>query len=247
MNPAGKTALVTGSGRRVGRAIALELARSGCDVLVHYHRSASEAQGTAADVRALGRRAEAVCADLSKPDEWDPLVHQAVGLTGRLDVLVNNASIFPTDFPDTLESMNVGFWEQMLRVNLLAPVGLVRAAVPHLKASGGGVVINLLDISTAKPWSNHLAYCVSKGGLETATRALARALAPDVRVNGIAPGIAVFPESYGADLRERLAARVPIGRTGTPEDISRAARFLVESGDFVTGQVLRIDGGRSVA
>lgn len=242
-----RTALVTGAARRVGRAIALELARAGLDVIVHYRTSHEEAEAVVEEIVKIDRRAWAIPGDLSLPESWPSVVGQSVAKAGRLDVLVNNASVFPTDLPDTLESMDVVHWERLLRTNLLAPVGLTRAAAPHLSVRGRGVVVNLLDISTLRPWPSHLGYCVSKGALETATLAMARALAPAVRVNGVAPGIAEFPESYDAELRTRLTARVPLGRAGVAEDIARGVRFLVECGDYITGRVLRIDGGRSLA
>lgn len=242
----GKVALVTGGARRVGRAIVLELACAGCDVVVHFDRSRDEADTAAGEVRAMGRRAVSVAAALEDAAAWKSIVDCAVGAFGRLDVLVNNASTFVTDASDTLEAFDPDRWERMLRVNLLAPMGLCHHAAPHLAANGAGRIVNLLDIAAERPWSTHLAYVSSKAALAAMTRALAKALAPGVCVNGIAPGIAVFPESYDEELRRALVERVPLKRAGTPEDIARTVRFLVESGDYITGQIVNVDGGRSL-
>lgn len=242
----GKVALVTGGARRVGRAIVLELARAGCDVLVHFDRSREEAETAAGEVHAMGRRALCVSGALEERASWKAIVEQAAGEFGRLDVLVNNASAFEAEAPDKLEAFDPDRWERMLRVNLLAPMGLCHHAAPHLAANGAGRIVNLLDIAADRPWSTHLAYVSSKAALAAMTRALAKALAPGVSVNGVAPGIAVFPETYEEALRRTLVDRVPLKRAGTPEDIARTVRFLVESGDYITGQIVNVDGGRSL-
>ncbi len=247
MELAGKVALVTGGAKRVGRAIVLELARGGCDVVIHYRRSAAEAQDVVAEVEALGRRGATVAGELSDPASWPAIVSEGVRSFGRLDILVNNASIFLTDKPDTLAEFDVATWDNILRTNLTAPVGLCRHAFPHLSAHGVGKIVNLCDISAERPWASHLAYCASKAALVAVTKALAKALAPTVLVNGVSPGIAEFPDSYSQELREKLIAKVPLRRAGTPKDVARVVRFLVESGDYVTGQVVCVDGGRSLA
>lgn len=242
----GKTALVTGSARRVGRAIALELARGGCDLAVHYHSSASEAKELDGELAAMGRRSALIPGDLNDPASWSGIVQNTIDQLGRLDVLVNNASLFLTDQPDTIEGFDLGHWDRMLRVNLTAPAALSHYAAPYLASNGEGCIVNLCDISVDRPWSSHLSYAVSKGGLVTLTRALARALAPSIRVVGVAPGIAVFPEEYDAELRAKLVKRVPLQREGSPEEVARLVRLLVESGDYITGQIVAIDGGRSI-
>jgi pteridine reductase len=134
----------------------------------------------------------------------------------------------------------------MLRTNLTAPVGLSHFAAPHLAAHGMGKIVNLCDISSEHPWANHLAYCTSKAALVAVTKALAKALAPTIQVNGVSPGIAEFPDAYSDDTRRKLIAKVPLGRAGAPEDIAKAVRFLVESGDYITGQIIPVDGGRGL-
>jgi pteridine reductase len=240
------TALITGGARRVGRAIALELAAAGCDVAVHFARSRNEADEVVADIRRIGRRSIAVCGELNDTNNWPKIVDQVVTELGSLDILVNNASSFATTTPDTLDAFDPLVWQSMLTVNLIAPVALCHHAGDHLRKSGRGKIINLCDISVEKPWPSNLAYCSSKAGLVAATRALARAFAPRVQVNGIAPGIAVFPEDYSPELRRQLIDKVPLNREGTPEEVAKLVRFLVESGHYITGQVIAIDGGRSV-
>jgi pteridine reductase len=246
MNLTNKAALVNGGARRVGRAIALELARAGCDVAVHFNGSKTEAVALVEQLRAEGRHAAAIDGDLSDLAAWSVLIERAVEALGRLDILVNNAALFLTDTPDDLDGFDVGAWERMLRVNLIAPVGLCHHASAHLSAHGDGCIVNLCDISIERPWPEHLSYAASKAGLVAMTKALARALAPTVRVNGVAPGIAIFPESYSQALREKLIDRVPLKRKGTPEDVARAVRYLCETGTYLTGQIINVDGGRSI-
>ncbi len=246
MPQSANVALITGSARRVGRAVAIELARAGYDVAVHYHRSESDAEKTAADIRDLGRRAALIQADLAVEADWPRIIDEAVRSLGRLDVLVNNASMFDAAVPERIDAptFDADLWSAMLRVNLTAPVALAHHARRHLSIDGRGRIINFVDIAAERPWSNHLAYCASKAGLVAATRSLARALAPGIQVNAIAPGIAVFPPEYSASLRASLVDKVPLKREGTPEEVARLVGFLVESGDYITGEVIAIDGGR---
>jgi pteridine reductase len=242
-----QVALVTGAARRVGRAIALALANGGCDVGVHFNQSRQEADETATAIRAFGRRAITVSGDLNDPASWGRMIERTINALGRLDILVNNASLFLVENSDSIESFDPATWENMLRVNLIAPVGLAHHARPFLEKSPNACIVNLCDISAERPWSRHLAYCASKAGLSAITRGLAGALAPKIRVNGVAPGIAVFPEEYDSETRERLIQRVPLKRSGSPAEIASLVRYLAESGQYITGQIIAIDGGRSVA
>ena len=246
MNLEGTAALVTGGARRVGRAISLELARAGCDIAIHYRTSEEEARTLVETVRRIGRHAVMVQGDLTDPTSWPGIVGKAVKSLGRLDILVNNASVFLTDRPDTIDDFDAGLWEEMLRVNLIAPAGLAHHARPYLQTHGTGRIINLCDIAADRPYPGHLAYGCTKSGLVSLTKALARALAPSITVNGISPGIALFPETYDDRHRESLIAQVPLKRAGTPDDIARAVRFLAETADYMTGQIINVDGGRSV-
>jgi pteridine reductase len=240
-------ALVTGSAKRVGRAIALELARAGCHVVVHYRESKTEAEDTCAAVRSAGRQALCLMGDLDDAMVWERLIAEAAGWMGRLDVLVNNASLFRTASPDRVDSptFDPDLWASMLRVNLTAPVALCYHARDHLAARGRGRIVNMCDIAAERPWAGNLAYCASKAGLVAMTKALAKALAPEITVNGVAPGIAEFPDYYTEKTRRELIAQVPLQRAGTPEEVAKVVRFLVES-DYITGEVVASDGGRSV-
>ena len=242
----GKAALVTGGARRVGRAICSELASAGCDVAIHYNHSRDEAASLAQELQARGRHCLTVAGDLNDPAACNPIIATTMNAFGRLDILVNNASLFLTTHPDTLESFDPDSWLRMLRVNLVAPVGLCHHAAPFLAQSGAGNIVNLCDASIDRPWSGHLSYSASKAALAAMTKALARALAPKVRVNAVSPGIAIFPDSYPTELREKLIRRVPLQREGSPEQIARMVRFLCESAEYVTGQVINVDGGRSI-
>jgi NAD(P)-dependent dehydrogenase (short-subunit alcohol dehydrogenase family) len=243
MDLRGRVALVTGAARRVGRSIALRLAESGCDVAIHYRSSADEASATADECRAFGARAETLHADLADTASAPALVSDVHRTFGQLDVLINNAAVFNSM---TLEEFSVEKWEQTLRVNLTAPMALAHAAAPLLREAGGEI-INLCDVSTARPWPSHLAYAVSKGGLDTLTKVLARALAPEVRVAGVAVGVAAWPPAYNQERRERVLRRTPLGRAGTPGDVAAMVRYLLTEGDYITGAILALDGGRSIA
>lgn len=243
MNLEGKVAIVTGAARRVGRAIALDLSRSGCSIAVHYNRSHAEAETLADEIRKLPRPCHLINADLASEESWPRVVQETVTALGSLDILINNASVFE---PSPLVEFDIKRWESTFRINLTAAVALCHHAAPHLARSGCGKIVNLADIAAQKPWNNHLAYCASKAALVNVTKSLAIALAPDVQVNAISPGIALFPEHYGDDLKDRLVNEVPLRRPGTPEDVARTVRFLCADGDYITGQDIAVDGGRSV-
>jgi len=243
MQLSGKVALITGGARRIGRAVALRLARAGCNLAIHYNRSERAAQETASQCRALRVEAEFFQFDLEQPDRAPALIEAVQRRFGGLDILVNNAAIFE---PNSIDDFDLVAWERALRVNLTAPAALAAAAAPLLRATRGRIV-NLCDATTARPMSRRLAYAVSKGGLETLTLALARGLAPEVNVVGVAPGIADWPDEYTESDRAALTARVPLGRAGTPEEIAAAVHYLLSEGDFITGVILPVDGGRRLA
>lgn len=237
-----RVVLVTGAARRVGRAIALRLASAGCRVAVHAHTSGADAERTAADCRVAGGAAEVFLADLADAAAAAGLVEAVAARFGRLDVLVNNASVFP---PMTFEQFTVTDWERTLRVNLTAPMVLAHAAGAALRTAGGRIV-NLCDAATARPWPDHIAYMVSKAALEMLTRVLARALAPEINVVGIAPGAVAWPAHYDEATRRHLTERIPLGRVGSPEDIAAAVHFVLSAGDYITGAIIPVDGGRHV-
>ena len=242
MNPAGKVALVTGGAVRVGRAISLGLARAGATVLIHHHRSASDADALADEIRGRGGEAGTIRADLSDFAEVERLAVESEAVFGRVDILVNNASVFP-DAP--MERVDEALWEHTLAVNLKAPFFLTQRLGAAMAGRGAGVVINLADLAGLQVWTGYAAHSVSKAALVHLTRVAARALAPAVRVVAIAPGTVLPPEELSEEEVQRLAERAPLGRIGSPGDVVDAVLYLV-SASFVTGEVLVLDGGRSL-
>ena len=242
MEPRGRVALVTGAGVRLGRALALALAREGAHMLVHYNRSAEDAEETVREARALGAEAVALQADLSDLDQVDRLAREAEGVFGQVDILVNNASVFP---PERLDEVTAEIWQRALGVNVTAPFFLTQRLGAGMRARGEGLVVNLADLAGLQPWAAYAAHSVSKAALVHLTRVAARALAPEVRVAAIAPGTVLPPEELSAGEIQRLAERSPLRRIGAPEDVVAALLYLVRS-DFVTGEVLVVDGGRSL-
>lgn len=239
----GRTALVTGAARRVGRAIALALADRGMDIVVHYKGSAPEARATAEAVERLGRRAVTIQADLAQPEEVEALVDRALETFGTIDVLVNSAALFHRT---PLEKLTGQEWDQFLRVNLIGPFLLARRLGLLMRQRGEGKIVNIADIAGIRPWTDFLPYSVSKGALITLTQGLARALAPEVQVNAVAPGSVLLPEEYGDREREALVRATPLKRIGDPTDVAKTVVFLLEGSDFITGQVVVVDGGRSI-
>ncbi|HPC84288.1 MAG TPA: SDR family oxidoreductase [Thermoanaerobaculaceae bacterium] len=242
MSGPNRVALVTGGAARVGRAIVAHLASRGWSVAFTYRSSGRAAETLRRELEAEGRSVLALAADLDDARTRRALVDETLAHFGRLDALVNNAAVFPrTDFAalDEAELLAV------LRTNLVAPVMLAHACADALRASRGSVV-NLLDVLARRPIRGHLPYLVSKAALEAATQVLAVELAPEARANGIAPGIALFPEAYDEATRRRLVGRTPLGRAGSPEEIARAVEYLLEGAPTMTGQVLVIDAGRSL-
>jgi NAD(P)-dependent dehydrogenase (short-subunit alcohol dehydrogenase family) len=239
-----KVALVTGAGRRVGKAIALALAARGATLAVHYRSSRAEADATVAEIAAASGRARAFHADLASVAEIDAMAEAVTAAFGRIDVLVNSASIF---FRKPIEEVTERDWDITLDTNLKAPFFLARAAGLRMRRQGAGKIINIGDWAGIRPYNNYLPYVVSKTGIVGLTRALAKALAPEVQVNCIALGPVMAPEEYGDDEIARLAAGTLVKRIGTPEDAARAVLFFCEGTDFATGATLVLDGGRLIA
>ncbi|HYH78452.1 MAG TPA: SDR family oxidoreductase [Longimicrobium sp.] len=239
MDLSGKTALVTGGAVRVGRAISLALAGEGMRLVVHYNSSSGDADALVDEIRAGGGQAVAIGADLSRGSEVERLASESIGAFGGIDVLVNNASVFP---PERLEETDEALWDHTLAVNLKAPFLLIRHLAPVLRERHGQVV-NLCDLAGLQTWGAYAAHGIAKAGLAHLTRVAARSLASDVRVNGIAPGAVLPPESMGQDELDALARGTPLQRIGSPDDVTRALLYLLHA-DFVTGEVLVVDGGR---
>jgi len=243
MELGGRTALVTGAAKRVGREIALALAARGADLALHYKGSAAEARATSEAAERLGRRAVALQADLAQPEQVEALADRAIERFGAIDVLVNSAAVF---YRTPLEKITSQDWEQFLRVNLTGPFLLARRLGLLMRRRGEGKIVNVVDIAGMRPWAEFLPYCVSKGALITLTQGLAKALAPEVQVNAVAPGSVLLQEEYGDKEREAIVRATPLRRIGDPADVATAVLFLVEGSDFITGQVVVVDGGRSI-
>jgi NAD(P)-dependent dehydrogenase (short-subunit alcohol dehydrogenase family) len=237
----GQVALVTGAGRRIGRSVALRLAAEGARIAVHYRNSRSEGEAVAAEIVRGGGEAVSMRAELTRVTEIDGLFEQVEQRFGRLDILVNNAAIFsPTPLGQTQEAQ----WDAIFDTNLKAQFFCAQRAAPLLKQSGRGRIINFASLGGLQAWPTYTAYSVSKEGVIMLTRCLARALAPDVTVNAIAPGTISFPND-APEIAERAVRTAPLQRTGSVDDIANAVVYLVGA-EFVTGQVLVVDGGASI-
>jgi len=240
MDIEGKVALVTGAAKRLGRGIALALAERGAELAVHYRTSEREAQEVLALAKKMGGKPVAVQADLSAPVEIAEMVQDVMQAFGRIDVLVNSAAIF---YRTPFATLSEADWDRFLTVNLKAPFLLCRQIGEIMCRQGRGKIINLADIAGAKVWAEFIPYSVSKAGLIALTKGLAKALAPAVQVNAIAPGTVLLPDDSAREEQARAVERVPLRRLGSIDDIARAVLYLIES-DFVTGEVLAVDGGQ---
>ena len=270
---AGKTALVTGGARRIGRAIAITLAHSGADVAITYLESHAEAAQTAAEIAALGRRAVATPCDVRSETSVRAAIAAVAAEFGRLDILVNNAGVFASA---ALESLTLEQWDNVFDTNTRGPFLVAREALPHLRAAHGRI-INIGSLGATHPWAGHAHYCASKAALHMLTQAMAKAFAPDVSVNCVAPGwIELLDASVPHPLRSeaeqrvgmreqgtprpsltaeteaerrlesqaaRFAAKTPMGRNGSAEEVAQAVLFFATGPDFITGQTLAVDGG----
>ena len=241
-----KVALVTGGGRRVGAAICRRLHAAGARLMLHYRNSAGEARLLQAELN--GKRADSVAliqADLLDVSKLSSLVEQTTQTFGRLDALVNNASSF---YPTAIGEITPAAWADLIGTNLQAPLFLSQAAVPALRRTQGAIV-NITDIHAERPLKSYVVYSVAKAGLVGLTRSLARELAPDVRVNAVAPGPILWPEGESFDelSRQRIISHTPLKREGTPDDIARAVHYLLAEAPYVTGETIHVDGGRHIA
>jgi pteridine reductase len=240
----GKTVLVTGAAKRVGRSIALELHAAGANIMVHYRSATAEAEALVTELNTL-RPGSALClqVNLLDIDALSMLVARTVEHFGRLDALVNNASSF---FATPLGEIDLAAWDDLIGSNLKAPLFLTQVATPHLKAAHGAVV-NITDIHAERPLAGYPLYCAAKAGLLGLTRALAIELAPEVRVNAVAPGPILWPDdsAFDSEMQDNIVAHTLLKRAGSPQDIARAVRFLLDEASYVTGQVINVDGGRT--
>jgi pteridine reductase len=238
----GKVALVTGAGVRVGKAIALALSDAGADLAIHFRESAGPATELAAEIRSTGRKATTVRGDLASPEDCRTVVRDSIAALGGLDLLVHSAANFHrVPLADTDETI----WDSAMNVNARAAFLLAREAAPTLRQRRGRVVL-MADRMARHPQRNYLAHSVSKAAVEGLVRALAVELAPEVLVNGIAPGAVLVPEGTTPEQAQRWAKATPLGRIGDPEDVAKTVLFLCAGPDYVTGQILDVDGGQGL-
>lgn len=244
MSNSQRTVLITGGARRIGNVIAHTLHKSGFNVMVHYRSSSSAADTLIKELNAIRKdSAASVQGDLLDINCIPGIIESTIETFDRLDCLVNNASTF---YPTPIELIDNEFWNDLIGSNLKAPMFMVKSATKHLRESNG-CIINIVDIYARTPLEDHPIYCSAKAGLEMLTKSLARDLAPQIRVNGVSPGAILWPEHETHTLKqEELLKKVPMGRMGSPEDIAKTVRFLVEEGTYITGQIIAVDGGRSV-
>lgn len=240
-----KVVLITGAARRVGAATARMLHAEGALLMLHYHRAEADALALQAELN--GARAGSVAllqANLLDTAGLAEIVRNTLSRFSRLDALVNNASSF---HPTPIGAIDEANWTDLMGTNVKAPLFLAQAAAPHLKKTGGAIV-NIVDIHAERPLKNYVVYSVAKAALAGLTRSLARELGPEVRVNGVSPGPVLWPEDGSFDdvARQRVISHTLLKRAGEPEDIARAVRFLLADAPYVTGQILAVDGGRSV-
>lgn len=239
-------ALITGSAQRLGACTARHLHQRGWNVLIHHRSRPGQAADFAADLNGLrADSAQVLQADLTDPDAVENLAHQAISAWGRLDALVNNASVF---YPTPTDTAGLDDWNTLMHSNLRGPFLLGKACLTELRSRQGSIT-NLIDIYSERPLADHPLYCASKAGLAALTRSWAKDLAPDIRVNGVSPGAILWPEN-GGDMdtgqQQAILDKTPLQRTGDPDDIAGAITYLVCDAPFITGQVLSVDGGRSL-
>lgn len=237
-------ALITGAARRIGAAIARTLHAQGADVAIHYRESGDAANAVADDLNAMRADSAATfAADLNDLASLNHLIDDVRAWRSRLDILVNNASSF---YPTPVGEITEDQWDDLVGTNLKAPLFLSQAALPALREARG-VIINIIDVHSQRPLRNHTVYGSAKAGLAMLTRSLAKDLAPEVRVNGVSPGAILWPENgMSGATKDAILEQVPLGRPGTPDDVANAVLFLAKDADYVTGQIIAIDGGRSV-
>lgn len=241
MDLRGRVALVTGAGHRVGRAIAVALGGRGMRVAVHYNAAAEGAQETVRQIRAAGGEGDVFAADLTVADAPPRLVSDVVAAFGGLDVLVNSAAVMlRTPFGEVAPRV----WDDIMALNQRAPFFLAQAAASHLRAARGAIV-NIADLAAFETWPAFIPHGISKASVVYMTRSLARVLAPEVRVAGIAPGTVLLPEKWNPDDAEHLRQTTPLARHGTPADVSSTVLFILDS-DYLTGETIIVDGGRHV-
>jgi pteridine reductase len=239
----GKTVLITGAARRLGRAIAISMARAGADIAFTFRSSANEANETLKQIKAAGVQGVAMECDLRKEESVKETVKTVLNRFHQIDLLINNAGVFQTA---KIEDITVAQWDEIFAVNVRAPFLVSQRCIPALRESRGRI-INLGSLGGEKPWATHAHYCSSKAALHMLTQVMAKALAPEVAVNCVAPGMIAAEGERDTALLERLAARTPMQKNGTPQDVVSAVMYFATAPHFITGQILTVDGGLGLA
>jgi NAD(P)-dependent dehydrogenase (short-subunit alcohol dehydrogenase family) len=234
----GKSALVTGGARRIGRAIALELARAGADLTITFRESESDAKQAAQQIEALGRRVQAVCCDVRSETSVRTAIAATAAFHKHIDILINNAAVYASG---PLDQITLEQWDMVFETNARGPFLVAREALPHLRAANGRIV-NIGSLGGIRAWAEHGHYCASKAALHMLTQTMAKAFAPEVSVNCVAPGWIDLGEA-AAETSARFAAKTPVRRNGSAADVAEAVLFFAANSGFVTGQVLTVDGG----
>jgi NAD(P)-dependent dehydrogenase (short-subunit alcohol dehydrogenase family) len=238
-----QVALVTGAGRRIGRVIALTLARAGAHVVVNYNRSRAEAQATVREIAALGVQAGALHADVSRPRQVEAMFRNLEKRFGRLDVLVNNAAVF---FPRAWNKLTEEDWDHILGINLKGAFFCCQAAARLMMRQRSGAIINISSLGGLQAWPGYVHYCSSKAAVIMLTRCLAKALAPHVRVNSVAPGAILLPGEQRSAMIKNVIRSTPLEKAGRAQDVADMVLFLAAHAEFITGQVFAVDGGKSI-
>jgi NAD(P)-dependent dehydrogenase (short-subunit alcohol dehydrogenase family) len=236
-------ALVTGGGKRIGRAIAMTLGGAGADVVVNYNQSREGAQATVREIATMGVRAVALRADVSRPKQVTAMFRSIEKRFGRLDLLVNNAGVF---FPKTWDELEETDFDRVLGANLKGPFFCAQAAARMMMRQGQGNIVNISSLGGLQSWPTYMHYCASKAALISLTRTLAKALAPTIRVNSVAPGTIRFPDEENNAAVRKMIRAIPLRKSGTADDIAQMVLFLSTHSNFITGQVFVVDGGKSI-
>ncbi|MDX1810569.1 MAG: pteridine reductase [Gammaproteobacteria bacterium] len=238
-----KVILVSGAAHRVGKQIARTLHESGAKIIIHYRRSQQAAEQLSQELNTQrANSAQIVCADLDQQTAYESLIAESHACFGQLDALINNASEF---FPTEIGTVTPENWDSLFNSNLKAPFFLAQAALPHLRKTSGNI-INIVDIHADRPMKGYPVYCMAKAGLAMMTKALAKELGPDIRVNGVAPGAVMWPDDMPEDVQNEILARTALKKPGSALDIAKTVRFILQDAPYMTGQIIAIDGGRSL-
>ena len=243
MEISNKVALITGSSDRVGRIIALTLSAKGAKVAIHYYSNEDKALDTQREIERLGSKSMILCSDISQRKDWMDMVNKIKDRWGRIDILVNNAAIFyPTPFFEITDDQ----WDHFMDTNLRGTFYGCQIIGELMYRQKLGKIINIADVSSQNVWPGYIPYCISKAGVIALTRGLSKVLAPYVTVNAVSPGTVLLAENYNQEEEDYLISRTPLKRIGTPEDIANTIAFLIEGSDFITGEIINVDGGRSL-